>query len=78
MCVAVAEPASAAGLESLSNHQATTGLKDALIQGAGKAVSTLGARDGFLGNDSVKIPLPPAIEEGRVRSQAHGHEQAGG
>jgi hypothetical protein len=62
-CLAVAGPAWSAGLESISNHQATTGLKDALIQGAGKAVSTLGAQDGFLGNDAVKIPLPPAIEK---------------
>src|SRR6188474_2627453 len=62
-CLAFAELVWSAGLENISNREATTGLKDALIQGAGKAVSTLGAQDGFLGNDRVKIPLPPAIEK---------------
>jgi Protein of unknown function (DUF4197) len=62
-CLAFSGLAWSAALENISNRQATTGLKDALIQGAGKAVSTLGAQDGFLGNDRVKIPLPPAIEK---------------
>jgi hypothetical protein len=62
-CLAVVEPGWAAGLESVSNRQAAAGLKDALMQGAEKAVSALGAQDGFLGNDTVKIPLPPAIEK---------------
>ena len=59
-------PAVAQSLASLSNRDAVAGLKDALIQSAGKAVSQLGAADGFLGNAQVKIPLPDSIK--RVES----------
>jgi hypothetical protein len=55
-----------AQLASLSNQDAVAGLKDALIQSSGKAVSQLGAADGFLGNAQVKIPLPDSIK--RVES----------
>jgi len=53
----------AAGLSAVSNTEATGGLKEALIQGAGKAVSKLGAVDGFMGNPQVKIPLPDALKK---------------
>jgi hypothetical protein len=56
-------PAAAAGLGAISNAEATGGLKEALIQGAGKAVSKLGAVDGFMGNPQVKIPLPDALKK---------------
>ena len=59
-------PAAAQSLASLSNQDAVAGLKGALIQSAGKAVSQLGAADGFLGNAQVKIPLPDSIK--RVES----------
>src|SRR5258706_10271214 len=61
--------AAAAGVESLaalSDRDAVTGLKDALVQGASKAVSQLGASGGFLDNAKVKIPLPESIQ--RVES----------
>jgi hypothetical protein len=48
-------------LSSISNRDATQGLKDALVQGAGKAVSQLSAANGFLGNKDVRIPLPSAL-----------------
>jgi hypothetical protein len=53
----------AAGLTNISNTEASNGLKEALIQGAGKAVSKLGAVDGFLGNPQVKIPLPDSLKK---------------
>lgn len=56
--ILAALPARAVDLSSLSNQEASTGLKDALSQGAGKAVELLGRQDGFLGNPKVKIPLP--------------------
>src|SRR5690606_4151102 len=40
----------------------TAGLKEALIQGAGKAVGKLGVVDGFFGNPQVKIPLPDSVQ----------------
>lgn len=55
--------AHAAGLDSLSNKDAVGGLKEALSQGAGKAVATLGRADGFLGNPQVRIPLPGNLEK---------------
>jgi len=54
--------AHALGLSDLSNADATAGLKEALIQGAGKAVGKLGVVDGFFGNPQVKIPLPDSIQ----------------
>jgi hypothetical protein len=53
-------------LSSLSNQEAGTGMRDALIQGAGKAVDLLGRPGGFLDNAKVKIPLPDTLR--RVES----------
>jgi len=53
-------------LAGISNQDAVQALKDALVQGSGKAVSQLSAADGFLGNPKVKIPLPDSIK--RVES----------
>jgi len=55
--------ANALGVSDLSNTEASGGLKEALIQGAGKAVSQLSAVDGFMGNKEVKIPLPGALKK---------------
>ena len=52
-----------AGVSSLSNDEASGGLKEALTQGVGKAVGTLGAADGFFGNKEVKIPLPKSLKK---------------
>jgi hypothetical protein len=54
--------ANAVSVSELSNTEASSGLKAALIQGAGKAVSELSKTDGFLGNKEVKIPLPDALK----------------
>ncbi|MBI5752340.1 MAG: DUF4197 domain-containing protein [Hydrogenophilales bacterium] len=53
---------SGAPASSLSDQDVTRGLKDALVEGAGKAVSTLGRTDGFLLNDKVRIPLPESLQ----------------
>lgn len=47
---------------ALSNQDITAGLKEALAKGAQSAVSSLGRSDGFLGNDSVRIPLPEQLQ----------------
>jgi len=54
--------AAALDLGSLSNADAVSGLKDALLQGSAAAVSRLGVENGFLGNDQVKIPLPDTLK----------------
>ncbi len=51
------------GVNSLSNAEASGGLKEALTQGVGKAVASLGAADGFFGNKDVKIPLPSSLKK---------------
>ena len=56
--------AQALTLDDLSNADATKGLKTALEKGALSAVKILGATDGFLGNDKVRIPLPGYLEDG--------------
>jgi hypothetical protein len=48
-------------LKSLSNADASAGLKKALDQGIDLAVGKLGVTDGFLKNPAVKIDLPPKL-----------------
>jgi hypothetical protein len=59
----LATPALAGPLDSISNADASQGLKEALTKGAEAAVKQLGANGGFLDNDKVKIPLPPAMQK---------------
>jgi hypothetical protein len=58
----IASAAAAADLSSISNTDATNGLKQALMDGSAAAVSKLGTAGGFLDNPKVKIPLPPALQ----------------
>lgn len=55
-------PLFSAGLSALSDRDVGKGLKEALVQGVGKAVGQLSLADGFLGNPQVRIPLPPSME----------------
>jgi hypothetical protein len=68
--------AQALSLADLSGQEAGGGLKEALTQGAGKAVDLLGRNDGFLGNPKVKIPLPGYMEkaEGLMRGLGMGKQ----
>lgn len=61
--------AGAAGLDSISNTDAASGLKQALSDGSIAAVAKLGVENGFFNNPSVKIPLPPSLKkvEGALR-----------
>lgn len=47
----------------LNTADASAGLKAALERGAQVAVAQLGAADGFLGNDKVRIGLPDVLEK---------------
>ena len=55
--------ASAASLDALSSKDASGGLRAAISQGIDKAIGTLGAPNGFLGNPKYTIPLPSALEK---------------
>ncbi|MBI4913750.1 MAG: DUF4197 domain-containing protein [Acidobacteria bacterium] len=74
-CLAFAALLGAQDLASLSNSTAGKGLKEALQRGAESAVSRLSAQDGFLGNERVKIPLPPALAKAErlLRNFGQGH-----
>ncbi len=63
LCLFVAVSAYALSLADLSDKDAAAGLKEALNQGAGSAVSKLGKTDGFLGNPQVRIPLPDSLKK---------------
>lgn len=52
-----------ASASTLSEQDVTRGLKDALLEGASKAVSTLGRNDGFMQNDKVRISLPEPLQK---------------
>lgn len=56
-------PANALSVNDLSRAEAAKGLKEALIQGASKAVAMLSQPDGYMGNREVKIPLPDALRK---------------
>jgi hypothetical protein len=60
--ITMALAATAADLSSISNTEASSGLKQALMDGSVAAVGKLGAVGGFLEDPKVKIPLPPALQ----------------
>ncbi|OEZ64018.1 DUF4197 domain-containing protein [Duganella sp. HH105] len=60
-----AASAYALSLADLSNQDASGGLKAALEKGSSLAVSKLGAENGFLNNEKVRIPLPKILEQAR-------------
>ncbi|AWI79072.1 MAG: DUF4197 domain-containing protein [Betaproteobacteria bacterium HGW-Betaproteobacteria-13] len=53
----------AGGLAGFTDSEASGGLKEALSQGASRAVELLGRNGGFLNNDKVKIPLPDGLAQ---------------
>lgn len=61
--VAMTPAAHALSLSDLTNKEAVSGLKEALIRGASQAADTLGKTDGFLANPKVKIPLPQSLQK---------------
>ena len=65
-CVLLAAPGSAAwgaGLDAVNSKDASSALRAALGQGIDRAITQLGAADGFLKNPKFTIPLPPALEK---------------
>lgn len=53
----------ASGVDALSQSEINGGLKEALTRGAEAAVAQLGQKDGFFGNDKLRIPLPPSLQK---------------
>jgi len=67
--------ARAQSLASLSDAEATRGLKAALETGAATAIRLLGVQDGFWGNPQVRIPLPDALQEASKILKAMGQRR---
>jgi hypothetical protein len=63
LLLAAHEQALALTLGTLSENDASQGLKVALEKGALAAVGLLGKTDGFLGNPQVRIPLPGFLKD---------------
>lgn len=63
ICAPVWAAGNLAALAGFSERDTATGLREALTQGAGRAVDLLGRQDGFLANPKVKIPLPEVLEK---------------
>ena len=51
------------GVSQLNTGEVNAGIKEALTRGSEAAVSRLGRPDGFLGNASLRIPLPPNLQK---------------
>ena len=66
----------AVGLADLTDKDASGGLREALVQGASKAVGQLGTDGGFLNNPKVKIGLPASLApvEGMLRTMGRGKD----
>lgn len=64
------------GLADLTDKDASGGLREALVQGASKAVGQLGTDGGFLNNPKVKIGLPESLApmEGMLRTMGRGKD----
>lgn len=60
---------------ALSETDAAAGIRAALERGAVIAVGLLGRTDGFLGNPSVRIPLPGALNEAAKLLRAIGQQR---
>lgn len=60
---------------STSQENIIKGLKEALNQGVKTAVSSLGKENGYLNNESVKIPLPQSLQSAEtiIRKAGYGN-----
>lgn len=71
----ISAPAWALGLGDISEGEASGGLKEALTQGATRAVDLLGRQDGFLKNKKVRIPLPDGLAQAEPVLRAMGQDK---
>ncbi|MFZ2853221.1 MAG: DUF4197 domain-containing protein [Rhodocyclaceae bacterium] len=72
----ISAQALAVGMADLSNQDASSGIKEALVKGAESAVGQLGKANGFMGDSRVRIPLPEGLQqaEGMLRKFGMGKQ----
>ena len=68
-------PASSGAVDALSSSEVNGGLKEALSRGAVAAVTQLGAKDGFFGNEALRIPLPKPLKKAEKAMRLFGMGQ---
>ena len=56
-------PTATTAIQTVSNADISSGLKDALFQGVRNAVNDLGRENGFLDDSRVRIPLPKSLQK---------------
>jgi hypothetical protein len=62
-------------LSSLTQADATAGVRATLEKGSSAAVAALGRENGFLGNPKVKIPLPDGLRQAEKVMRMMGRQQ---
>lgn len=67
--------AALSSVAALTGDEMTKGLKEALANGAKKAVAGLGKPDGFLKNLDVKIPLPESLKKIETAARLAGQDK---
>lgn len=60
---------------ALSNDKISQGLKEALDVGVKKAIELLGSENGFLNDQTVKIPLPDSMQQVEKALRSFGQEK---
>jgi hypothetical protein len=76
LCTAACATLAFAGpLDAISNKDASSGLKAALEAGSAAAIAKLGAQNGFLNNDKVKIKLPGILVQAKPLLKMTGRGQ---
>lgn len=62
-------------LGSVTDKEAGNGLKETLTRASTAAVARLGATDGFLGNEKVRIPLPDGLRQAEKAMKLLGRQK---
>ena len=71
----VAAAPAGSGLDQFSAQDQIESLRQALTQGAESSVSILARKDGFLGNNKVRIPLPDSLQRADKTLRRFGMEK---
>jgi Protein of unknown function (DUF4197) len=58
--------------KGITEKDAADGIKEALVNGTGKSVTTVSALDGYWGNPEIKIPFPSEAKEMESKLRAMG------
>ncbi|MEO6268710.1 MAG: DUF4197 domain-containing protein [Lautropia sp.] len=67
--------ATALDLSAISGAEATSAVRTALGKGSAAAVASLGVENGFLGNPTVRIPLPDGLKRAESVMKFMGKQQ---